>query len=105
MNFGTTTVNQSTFSGNTSPYGANLYNYTGFTLSMSMDIVAGGLTGTNCGGQAPITDLGYNIDTGSSCGFSATEPLALQHPATTRRPGLERWVDPDHGPARRQPRH
>ena len=65
-------MKQSTFSGNTSPYGANIYNYTGFTLSMSMDIVAGGLTGTNCGGQAPITDLGYNIDTGSSCGFSAT---------------------------------
>ena len=36
-----------------------------------MDIVAGGLVGTNCGGLAPITDLGYNIDTGSSCGFSA----------------------------------
>ena len=72
VNFGTTTLKQSTFSGNTSPYGANIYNYTGFTLSMSMDIVAGGLTGTNCGGQAPITDLGYNIDTGTSCGFSAT---------------------------------
>jgi chitodextrinase len=72
VNFGTTTVKQSTFSGNTSPYGANLLNYTGFKLSMSMDIVAGGLVGANCGGQAPITDLGYNIDTGSSCGFSAT---------------------------------
>ena len=72
VNFGTTTLNQSTFSGNTSPYGANIYNYTGFNLSMSMDIVAGGITGSNCGGQAPITDLGYNIDTGSSCGFSAT---------------------------------
>jgi chitodextrinase len=71
-NFGTTTVKQSTFSGNTSPYGANLFNYTGFKLSMSMDIVAGGLVGSNCGGQARITDLGYNIDTGSSCGFSAT---------------------------------
>jgi chitodextrinase len=72
VNFGTTTLNQSTFSGNTSPYGANIYNYTGFKLSMSMDIVAGGLVGNNCGGQAPITDLGYNIDTGSSCGFSGT---------------------------------
>jgi hypothetical protein len=71
VNFGTTTVKQSTFSGNTSPYGANIFNYTGFTLSMSMDVVAVGLTGTNCGGLAPITDLGYNIDTGSSCGFSA----------------------------------
>jgi chitodextrinase len=71
-NFGTTTIKQSTFSGNTSPYGANIFNYTGFKLSMSMDIVAGGLVGSNCGGQARITDLGYNIDTGSSCGFTAT---------------------------------
>ena len=71
-NFGTTTLKQSTFSGNTSPYGANIFNYTGFKLSMSMDIVAGGLVGSNCGGQAPITDLGYNIDTGSSCHFTAT---------------------------------
>jgi hypothetical protein len=72
VNFGTTTLTQSTFSGNTSPYGANIYNFTGFTLSMSMDIVAGGQGGNNCGGGAPITDLGYNIDTGTSCGFTAT---------------------------------
>jgi hypothetical protein len=72
VNFGTTTLTQSTFSGNTSPFGANIYNFTGFTLSMSMDIVAAGQGGTNCAGGAPITDLGYNIDTGSSCGFSAT---------------------------------
>ncbi len=84
VNFGTTTLNQSTLSGNTSPYGANLYNYTGFTLSMSMDIVAGGITGSNCGGQAPITDLGYNIDTGSSCGFSATD-----HSLSNTQPQLD----------------
>src|ERR1035438_1784236 len=70
-NFGPTTITQSTLSGNTSPYGADILNYTGFTLSISMSIVAGGLVGGNCGGQAPITDLGYNIDTGASCGFSA----------------------------------
>ncbi|HEY6427355.1 MAG TPA: fibronectin type III domain-containing protein [Acidimicrobiales bacterium] len=71
-NFGTTTLTQSTFSGNSSPYGADIFNYTGFTLSMKMDIVANGHVGNNCGGQAHITDLGYNIDTGSSCGFSGT---------------------------------
>ena len=70
-NFGATTITQTTLSGNTSPYGADIFNYTGFTLSISMSIVAGGLVGSNCGGQAPITDLGYNVDTGSSCGFSA----------------------------------
>ncbi len=105
VNFGTTTVNQSTFSGNTSPFGANIYNFTGFTLSMSMDIVAGGQGGNNCGGGAPITDLGYNTDTGSSCGFTA---------ANNSLPNTDPGVDSlawnggstaDHGPARRQPGH
>ena len=83
VNFGTTTLTQSTFSGNTSPFGANIYNFTGFTLSMSMDIVAGGLNGNNCGGGAPITDLGYNTDTGTSCGFTATN-----HSLPNTDPGL-----------------
>ncbi|MGH3217981.1 MAG: choice-of-anchor Q domain-containing protein [Streptosporangiaceae bacterium] len=70
-NFGSTTITQATFSGNSSPYGANILNYTGFTLKMSMSIVAnpqGG--GPNCGGGQPVTDAGYNLDTGTSCGFS-----------------------------------
>ena len=83
VNFGTTTLTQSTFSGNTSPFGANIYNFTGFTLSMSMDIVAGGLNGNNCGGGAPITDLGYNTDTGTSCGFTAAN-----HSLPNTDPGL-----------------
>ena len=41
-NFGPTTITQSTFSGNSSPYGANILNYTGFSLSISMSIVANG---------------------------------------------------------------
>jgi hypothetical protein len=40
-------------------------------MSISMSILANGQGGGNCGGQAPITDAGYNIDSGSSCGFSA----------------------------------
>ena len=36
-----------------------------------MSIVANGQGGgPNCGGGQPVTDAGYNIDTGSSCGFS-----------------------------------
>jgi hypothetical protein len=71
VNFGTATITQSTLSGNTSQFGADVLNFTGFTLSIRMSILAGGLVGSNCGGEAPITDLGYNIDTGTSCGFSA----------------------------------
>jgi chitodextrinase len=70
-NFGPTTITQSTFSGNSSSFGANILNFTGFTLSLSMSIVASGQGGPNCGGGAAVTDLGYNIDTGSTCGFSS----------------------------------
>ena len=44
-NFGTTTITSRHLSGNTSPFGADILNYTGFTLSISMSIVAGGLGG------------------------------------------------------------
>jgi hypothetical protein len=71
VNFGAATISQSTLSGNTAPFGADVLNYTGFTMSISMSILVNGQGGGNCGGQAPITDAGYNIDSGSSCGFSA----------------------------------
>ena len=51
---------------------------------MKMDIVADGHVGNNCGGQAPIKDLGYNIDTGSSCGFSVTN-----HSLSNTQPRLD----------------
>ncbi len=72
VNFGTITIGQSTLSGNSSPYGADVFNYTGFSMTISSSILGGGLGGGgNCGGQSPITDGGYNIDTGYSCGFTA----------------------------------
>ena len=82
INFGPTTVTQSTIAGNSSPYGANIENYTGETLMISMSIVAnpqGG--GPNCGGGSPVTDASYNIDTGTSCGFStASHSLSNTNP-------------------------
>ncbi|MGA8665257.1 MAG: choice-of-anchor Q domain-containing protein [Candidatus Dormiibacterota bacterium] len=70
QNFGTTIVSYSTFSQNASQYGADLHNYGTSILSVSASIVANGVDGANCSG-APVTDSGYNIDTGTSCGFSA----------------------------------
>lgn len=56
---------------NSSPYGANILNSTGFTLTIGMSIVAYGQGGgPNCGGSQAVTDAGYNLDTGSTCGFS-----------------------------------
>lgn len=70
QNFGKITITYSTLSGNSSPYGADIYNYKGYTLSIGTSIVANGQQGANCGGAAPITDSGYNVDSGTSCGFS-----------------------------------
>jgi Ricin-type beta-trefoil lectin domain len=72
-NFGTATITQSTFSGNSSAFGANLHNLTtGAPMTVSQSIVANGAGGgSNCSGSPAIVDGGYNIDTGTSCGFSA----------------------------------
>ena len=56
-----------------SQYGADLHNYGTSTLSVRSSIVANGVSGSNCSG-APIVDAGYNMDTGSSCGFSSAGP-------------------------------
>jgi hypothetical protein len=73
QNFGTATVTFSTLSGNNSPFGANLHNATTTgSLTVRDSIVAnGGGGGSNCSGSPAIVDGGYNIDSGTSCGFSA----------------------------------
>jgi hypothetical protein len=91
-NFGTTTITQSTLAGNSAPFGSNILNYTGFTLTISMSIVATGQGSGNCGGQAPITDAGYNDDSGSSCGFSSAS-----HSVSNTNPQLDP-LDSNGGP-------
>ncbi|MBV9447580.1 MAG: RICIN domain-containing protein [Streptosporangiaceae bacterium] len=73
QNFGTATITQSTFSGNSSAFGANLHNLTtSGSMTVSQSIVANGAGGGgNCSGSPAIVDGGHNIDTGTSCGFSA----------------------------------
>jgi predicted outer membrane repeat protein len=73
QNAGHLTITRSTLSGNSSPYGATIHTYylggggSRPVTSLSMSIVANGKGGDNCSGTDPITDSGYNIDTGSSC--------------------------------------
>ncbi len=83
QNFGSTSISYSTLSGNTSQYGANIHNYGSFTVSLTTSIVANGINGSNCGGP-PVIDNGYNLDTGSSCGFSSTK-----HSMSNTQPQLE----------------
>jgi Fibronectin type III domain len=75
QNYGTLTIQQTTLSGNGGPGGgANLHTYvpamTTVSTTVSQTIVANGATSANCSGTGVITDGGYNLDTGSSCGFS-----------------------------------
>jgi Ricin-type beta-trefoil lectin domain len=83
QNFGTANIMWSTLSGNSSPFGADIHS-DGATLSVSSSIVAGGIGSSNCSGSVPITDGGYNIDSGASCGFSAAS-----HSMSSTNPDLK----------------
>jgi Calx-beta domain len=74
---GTLTVTNSTFSGNstasegsTVPRGGAIDATGTVSATLSNTIVANTTQGSNCFGA--ITDGGYNIDDGTTCGFSAT---------------------------------
>src|SRR6266849_3912338 len=78
QNTGTISVIQTTLSANSSHYGANIHDLNDTqkqpgppTTTLRMSIVANGVSGQNCSGSVAITDSGYNLDTGTSCGFSA----------------------------------
>ena len=78
-NYGTMTVTGSTISGNTSGgYGGGIYNNNPATLAGT--IVAGntatsGDNGCAAGGGYTITDAGYNLSNGTSCGFGTASPV------------------------------
>jgi hypothetical protein len=81
QNTGTLTMSRTTVAANISAFGANLHTYdnTGAGMpppvtTVSMSLLAGSAgTGASCDGTPPITDAGYNLDTGTSCGFSDGE--------------------------------
>jgi CSLREA domain-containing protein len=75
-NLGTLEVTNSTFSNNSSaqssPGGGAIFNGTGRTATLSNTIMANSPSGGNCSNLGTLTDGGYNIDDGTTCGFSAT---------------------------------
>ena len=68
---GTLTVRNSTLSGNSANTGGGISN-NGFnsTATLKNTIVANSPSGGNCAGT--ITNGGYNLDSGGSCGFGTT---------------------------------
>ena len=96
-NFGTITFIQSTLSGNKASTGANIHNYSygsvKATVTLSMTIVDNGIGSSNCSSNGPpIIDNGYNLDSGSSCGFSSA-----QHSLSNTAPQLAALA-PNGGP-------
>jgi uncharacterized repeat protein (TIGR01451 family) len=63
----TSVVDYSTITGNSATFGGGIY---GGSTTLRSTIITGQITGGNC--AASISDGGYNLDDGSSCGFSST---------------------------------
>ena len=99
QNFGTVSISWTTLSGNSSQFGANLHSgAASTTMTVRESIVAdGGGGGTNCSGTTAVVDGGYNIDTGTSCGFSTTNHSKSNTNPRSRPAGLQRRPDADHG--------
>jgi hypothetical protein len=93
------TIVNSTITGNTGNPGAGILSFTGGTVNISSSTVAGNFgkgistpnsplnavativannTGGNCNGT--VTDLGYNLDTGTTCLFSAAGSISNGNP-------------------------
>jgi chitodextrinase len=74
QNTGTMTITFSTVAGNTSQFGSDIHSFTDAThvpgaTTITMSIVSAG-SAVNCSGSVAMTDGGYNIDDGTSCGFT-----------------------------------
>ena len=77
QNTGSISVIQSTLAANESQFGANVHDFNDTvhqtsppTTALGMSIVTGGVTGVNCSGSIAVVDNGYNLDSGTSCGFT-----------------------------------
>ena len=77
QNYGNITITQTTLSGNSSAGGgADLHTFAqpapaaAPVTTISQSIVANGVSSANCSGTGAITDSGYNLDDGTSCGFT-----------------------------------
>jgi CSLREA domain-containing protein len=81
---GTLEVSNSTFSENSADHGGGIYKHLG-GATLSNTIVANSPSGGNCGSEL-ITDGGYNVDDGTTCGFEE---------ANNSKPSTDPRLDPD----------
>jgi hypothetical protein len=74
---GAVTLSNNTLSGNSAtgyPGGGGIYNYESSTVTLTSTIVANSPKGSNCSGTI-AEGVGYNLDSGTSCGFSLNTDL------------------------------
>jgi hypothetical protein len=62
------------------PPAGGISNFDGGKLTVASSLIAQQSDGPNCLFLSPITDAGYNLDSGSSCGFSANGSLSNTDP-------------------------
>ncbi len=62
-------LNSVTLTGNSAASGSGIYNSAHTTIR---NTILAGNTGNNCAGLNPVSSLGYNLDSGSTCAFSGT---------------------------------
>jgi hypothetical protein len=81
LNNGTTTISNSTIANNSANGGGGLFNKSG-TMTIAQSIVANNSasSGHNCGFAPPLIDQGYNLESGTDCGFTATGSLQNTNP-------------------------
>lgn len=71
---GTLVAANSTVSGNAASKGGDVQNLTGTVAIAATVIATAGSSGSDCAGA--ITDVGYNIDSDGTCGFSAAGSIS-----------------------------
>jgi hypothetical protein len=74
---GTATLANSTFAGNGAAFGANLFAIAQVDVRSTI-VSGGGGGGGNCSG--PVVSLGFNLDSGGSCGFGLASDLSGTDP-------------------------
>ena len=83
VDVGSATITSGTFAGNSSPDGGALYfsSLNGGTLTLGDTILASSSGSDNCSFSGTFTDAGYNLDDGTSCGFTnANHDLSSTNP-------------------------
>jgi CSLREA domain-containing protein len=75
----TLSITNSTIANNSAPSGSGIYKLSG-TATVRGTIIANNTGSANCFSATPVTSLGFNLDSGASCGFTAASDRSSTDP-------------------------